>query len=130
MENFNYKGYRANNILKSFQKGGMGSGRHSIDQNSHSIDSNGNVVNNNPEQQSINEKFKHHRLMAAYHAAKTFEHNAKGDKENVKIHSQEGQKHVQLAKKLHNKKEHGGWMESIPNTKEAKEYGEKHYKQN
>lgn len=99
-----------------------------IYESSHSIGADGSMVSNNKEVAENNAKFKHHRLLAAYHASKAHEAFQKKDEPGVKHHSAEGQKHAVEAKKLHNKKEHGGWMDSIPETKEAKEYGEKHYK--
>jgi hypothetical protein len=137
---------RSANILKAFQpylqKAGEGSkggkvightksGKPIYD-SSHSVDHAGNMISNDPNQRAETEQFRHHRLLSAYHAGTAMEmvHKEKADPKSkeVKHHLAESQKHVQEAKKLHNKKEHGGWMDTIPEHSEAKKYATEHYK--
>lgn len=97
----------------SLEKGGEGS-------------KGGKVIGHTESGKAKYDQFQHHRLLAAYHAAKA--HDEKGNDEKVKHHLNESQVHVQQAKKLHNKKNHGGWIDSIPDTKDAREYGDNYYK--
>jgi hypothetical protein len=99
---------------------------------SKAVDSAGNLVSTDKDQQEKNDKFKHHRLLAAYHSGQAISMSAGKmpmDKQKLAEHLKEGQKHANAAKELHNKKEHGGWMDSIPDDKDAREYAEKHYKE-
>jgi hypothetical protein len=99
---------------------------------SHSIDHAGNMVSNDPNQRAETQQFRHHRLLSAYHAGTAMEmvHKEKADPKSKEVihHLEQSQKHTQEAKKLHNKKEHGGWLDTFPEHNEAKKYAIEHYK--
>lgn len=84
----------------------------------------GKLESGDKDQQKKNDDFKHHRMLAAHHAGAAMR-DPKG--KDVKEHLAKGNEHAKKAKELHNKKEHGGWMDSIPDQKEADAYAEKHY---
>lgn len=108
-----------------------------IYESNNGIDHKGNFVSLDKDQQDKNEKFKHHRLLAAYHAGKAmFEANEMRKKDGAVDHDKlshdlkQSQHHALKAKELHNKKEHGSWIDTIPDSKEAEKYGSEHYAKN